>query len=88
MLTARKQWILQTIVDGYVHTMAPVSSTNVAQKIPVAVSPATVRNDMADLEEDGYIICPHASGGDVPSDKGYRAYVESLGDVPEPSQRV
>ena len=88
MLTARKQRILQTIVDGYVHTMAPVSSTSVAQRIPVTVSPATVRNDMADLEDDGYITRPHTSGGGVPSDKGYRAYVESLGNVPEPSQRV
>ena len=88
MLTARQQSILQTIVDEYVRTPLPVSSESVAQKIPETVSPATIRNEMAELEEEGYIARPHASAGGVPVDKGYRAYVESLAYVPQPSRRV
>ena len=88
MLTARKQRVLQILVDEYIHTPVPVSSETVSQKMPVAVSSATIRNDMAALEEDGYVTRPHASAGGVPSDKGYRAYVESLGDVEEPARHV
>ena len=88
MLTIRKQSILQAIVDEYVQTPSPVSSQSVAQRLPVAVSPATVRNDIAELEEEGYVVRPHASAGGVPSDKGYRAYVEFLQEIPEPSPEV
>ena len=88
MLTVRKQKILQIIVEQYIHTPVPVSSEGVAQKIPMAVSSATIRNDMAELEEDGYIARAHASAGGIPSDKAYRTYVESLGEVMEPSLEV
>ena len=88
MLTSRKQSILQAIVDEYVQTPTPVSSQSVAQRLPVAVSPATVRNDIAELEEGGYVVRPHPSAGGIPSDKGYRAYVEFLQEIPEPSPQV
>ena len=88
MLTLRKQSILQAIVDEYVQTPAPVSSQSVVQRLPVAVSPATVRNDIAELEEGGYVLRPHSSAGGIPSDKGYRAYVEFLQEIPEPSPEV
>ena len=88
MLTLRKQRILQAVVDEYVKTPVPVSSHGVVNRLPVSVSPATVRNDMAELEEDGYLMRPHASAGGVPSDKGYRAYIGFLGAIPEPSPHV
>lgn len=88
MLTLRKQKILQAIVDEYVETPVPVSSQSVAHRLPESVSTATVRNDMAELEESGYVVRPHPSAGGVPSDKGYRAYVEFLGEIPEPSPQV
>jgi heat-inducible transcriptional repressor len=88
MLTLRKQKILQAIVDEYVGTPVPVSSLSVAHRLLELVSPATVRNDMAELEESGYVVRPHHSAGCVPSDSGYRAYVEILGEIPEPSAQV
>ena len=88
MLTDRKRSILQIIVDEYINTPVPVASEGVAQKMPVEVSSATIRHDMAELEEDGYTTRPHSSAGSVPSDKAYRAYVESLDAVMEPSRRV
>lgn len=88
MLTARKQRILQIIVDEYIRTPVPISSVGVVHRMPMAVSSATIRNDMAELEEDGYIARPHASAGGIPSDKAYRAYVELLGEVTEPSIEV
>ena len=88
MLTVRKQRILGTIVDQYVHTSFPVSSDSVAQKITEVVSSATIRSEMAALEWDGYITRPHSSAGGVPADKGYRAYVESLPYVQAPNPNV
>ncbi len=88
MLTARQQKVLQTIVEEYIQTPTPVSSDSVAQRMPLAVSAATVRSEMAELEEEGYVVRPHTSAGGVPSDRGYRAYLEFLGDVPGPSRQV
>jgi heat-inducible transcriptional repressor len=87
-LTIRQQQVLRILVDEYIHTAVPVASESVAHKMPMPVSSATVRNDIAALEEEGYILRPHTSAGGVPSDKAYRAYVESLGDALEPSRRV
>lgn len=78
MLTKRKEDILRIIVDEYISTAAPVSSESIAHKHQLGVSPATIRNEMADLEESGYITQPHPSAGRVPSDGGYRYYVESF----------
>lgn len=77
-ITARQERILRIIVREYVTTAIPVSSESVAQRLEVAVSPATVRNDMAVLAEKGYVMHPHTSAGRVPTDKGYRYFVERL----------
>jgi len=80
--------VLRVLVDEYIHHAVPVASDSVAHKMPTPVSSATVRNEIATLEEEGYVLRPHTSAGGVPSDKAYRAYVESLGDVQEPSRKV
>jgi len=74
----RKRAVLQAIVDDYVRTAEPVGSRTVAQRYNLGVSPATIRNEMADLEDMGYLEQPHTSAGRVPSDKGYRYYVDTL----------
>src|SRR3990170_5601380 len=78
MLTERRSALLNTIVEEYVDTALPVGSQYIVRKHRMPVSPATVRLEMARLEEDGYITHPHTSAGRVPSDKGYRYYVEAL----------
>ena len=77
MLTQRKEHILMVIIGEYIETGLPVSSDAVARK-GLGVSPATIRNDMTELEETGYISQPHTSAGRIPSDKGYRHYIGSL----------
>ncbi len=80
MLTERKELILKAIVGEYISTACPVPSDSIVRKHGLAVSTATVRNEMVDLEEDGYIKRPHTSSGRVPLDKAYRFYVENLGN--------
>lgn len=77
-LDLRKKIILKAIVDDYVSTAEPVGSRTIAKKYDMGLSPATIRNEMADLEDMGYLIQPHTSSGRVPSDKGYRTYVNEL----------
>ncbi|HLI25988.1 MAG TPA: heat-inducible transcriptional repressor HrcA [Chloroflexota bacterium] len=77
-LTPRRRWVLKHIVEEYVTSATPVSSETVARRAPVRVSTATVRNDMAALEELGLVRQPHTSAGRVPSDAGYRLYVNEL----------
>ena len=79
MLTERKSQILRIIVNDYINTAVPVASSVVAGSEGLEVSPATVRNEMVALEEEGYIHRPHISAGGVPSDKGYRQLVDWLG---------
>jgi heat-inducible transcriptional repressor len=67
-------------------TASPVGSRNISKKFDIGLSPATVRNIMADLEDSGYIGHPHTSAGRVPTDKGYRLYVDSLMDTPQISE--
>ncbi|MBI4282009.1 MAG: heat-inducible transcription repressor HrcA [Chloroflexi bacterium] len=83
MLTQRKSELLKTLVGEYIESASPVASETIARKHSQGVSSATVRNEMADLEEQGYITRPHHSAGAVPSDKGYRFYVETLSQVEE-----
>lgn len=78
MLDERKRRVLHALTDDYIETAEPVGSRNLARKHQLGVSPATVRNEMADLEEAGYLQQPHTSAGRVPSDKGYRFYVDKL----------
>lgn len=77
-LDDRKKVILQAIVDDYVTTCEPVGSKALIDRHNFSLSSATLRNEMADLEKMGYIEKPHTSAGRVPSDKGYREYVDSL----------
>jgi heat-inducible transcriptional repressor len=78
MLTKREEDILKVIIGEYISTAAPVGSETIARKYPLDISPATIRNEMAHLEGEGYIIQPYHSAGRIPSEKGYRHYVETL----------
>lgn len=77
-LNERKRKILQAIIDEYIGTAEPVGSRAISKVKELGLSSATIRNEMADLEEMGYLIQPHTSAGRVPSDEGYRFYVNSL----------
>ncbi|MDX6288077.1 MAG: heat-inducible transcriptional repressor [Frankiales bacterium] len=81
MLDDRKLAVLRAIVEDYVSTNEPVGSKSLVEKHELGVSPATIRNDMAALEEDGYIAQPHTSAGRIPTDKGYRLFVDRLSSV-------
>ncbi|MBM3138932.1 MAG: heat-inducible transcription repressor HrcA [Chloroflexi bacterium] len=78
VLTERQAEILRLVVREYIETADPVSSRSLVEKHGLTVSTATIRNEMARLEEDGYISHPHTSAGRVPSERGYRHYVELL----------
>lgn len=78
MLDERKQSILRAIVDDYISTAEPIGSRTIARKYSLGISPATIRNEMADLETLGYIKHLHTSSGRIPSSKGYRFYVDDL----------
>lgn len=88
MLTERREQLLRFIVDEYVRSAQPVASSAVVQRYGLPVSSATIRNEMARLEDEGYIVQPHTSAGRVPSDKGYRYYVEALMRPQEPPAAV
>lgn len=77
-LDARKIIILKTIIKNYLETGEPVGSRTISKYSELNLSSATIRNEMSDLEEMGYIIQPHTSAGRIPSDKGYRFYVDSI----------
>ncbi len=77
-LAKRRESVLKIIVSEYITTAVPVASETISRNYDLGVSPATIRNDMAYLEKEGYITRPHTSAGTIPLDKGYRYYVESL----------
>lgn len=77
-LDERKQKVLLAIIRDYISTAEPVGSRTISKKYELGVSPATIRNEMSDLEELGYIEQPHTSAGRIPSDLGYRYYVDCL----------
>jgi len=77
-LTDRKLKILQAIIRNYLETGEPVGSRTISKYTDLNLSSATIRNEMSDLEEMGYIVQPHTSAGRIPSDKGYRLYVDML----------
>jgi heat-inducible transcriptional repressor len=81
VLDDRKLAVLRAIVEDYVSTNEPVGSKNLVDRHSLDVSPATIRNDMAVLEEQGFIVQPHTSAGRVPTDKGYRLFVDRLTGV-------
>ena len=77
-LSERKLKILHAVIQNYLETGEPVGSRTISKYTDLNLSSATIRNEMADLEEMGYIIQPHTSAGRIPSDKGYRLYVDML----------
>jgi len=81
VLEERKLEVLRAIVEDFVATSEPVGSKHIAERHHLGVSPATVRNDMSALEDEGYIVQPHTSAGRVPTDKGYRLFVDQLSTV-------
>ncbi len=81
MLDERKLEVLRAIVEDFVATSEPVGSKHIVERHNLGVSPATVRNDMSALEDEGYIAQPHTSAGRVPTDKGYRLFVDKLSAV-------
>ena len=81
MLEERRLAVLRAIVEDYVATHEPVGSKALAERHSLGVSPATIRNDMAALEEEGFIAQPHTSAGRVPTDRGYRLFVDRLSHV-------
>ncbi len=85
-LNDREKSILRSIVHQFILTAAPVGSRNIVKKFDLGFSPATVRNIMSNLEESGYINHPHTSAGRIPTDKGYRFYVDSLMDIKSPDE--
>src|SRR5919199_850122 len=77
-LGPRKLAVLQAVVEAYVRTGEPVGSETIAERAGLGVSSATIRNEMAALEELGYLSHPHTSAGRIPTDLGYRRFVDSL----------
>ncbi|MSX59234.1 MAG: heat-inducible transcriptional repressor HrcA [Actinobacteria bacterium] len=81
MMSSRRLEILRAIVDEYVATQEPVGSKSIADRHGLGISPATIRNEMAVLEEEGLITQPHTSAGRIPTDQGYRVFVDKLATV-------
>ena len=81
MADDRRLKVLSAIVTDYVRTREPVGSRALAERYRLGVSPATIRNDMASLEDEGYIHQPHTSAGRVPTEKGYRLFVDEIARV-------
>lgn len=81
----RKKAILKAIIDDYIDSAEPIGSRTIAKKCELGLSSATIRNEMADLEELGFLAQPYTSSGRIPSDKGYRLYVDELMRASKPS---
>ena len=81
-LDQRLRQVLFAVIAEYVETAQPVGSRSISRRHIPRLSPATIRNAMADLEDMGYLTHPHTSAGRVPTDKAYRFYVDALGQVP------
>lgn len=87
-LNDRKLKILQAIIMNYLETAEPVGSRTISKNYDLGVSPATIRNEMSDLEELGFILQPHTSAGRIPSDKGYRLYVDEIMNLHKNEQGI
>ena len=86
-LAERKQKILSAVVENFIKTGEPVGSKTLIDETDLKVSSATVRNDMADLTQKGYLVQPHTSAGRIPTQQGYRYYVDNLMKIVAVSQR-
>lgn len=90
-LSERKLRILQAIVGDFIRSAEPIGSRTLSKKYDMGISPATIRNEMSDLEEMGFLTHPHTSAGRVPSDKAYRLYVNNLMkryELPEEEKKI
>ncbi|MDP3934658.1 MAG: hypothetical protein Q8Q46_00305 [Candidatus Giovannonibacteria bacterium] len=87
-LDSRKEEILDFIVRDYVRTANPVSSERVNKKVSLGVSPATIRNTMLELDNGGFLEQPHTSAGRIPTDKGYRYFIQNLMRLKEPQADI
>ena len=90
-LSERKLRILQAIIGDFISTAEPVGSRALSKKYNLGISPATIRNEMADLEEMGFLTHPHTSAGRVPSEKAYRLYVDDImkkSEIPEEQKEI
>ena len=76
----RRETVLRVIIEDYITRATPVASSSIVEKYGLKVSPATIRNDTAYLEREGYVVHPHRSAGSIPTDKAYRHYVELIGE--------
>src|SRR5579885_2593168 len=81
-LSRRERRVLEAVIRSYVETAEPAGSRTLSRRFGLGVSPATIRNTMSDLEEKGFLFHPHTSAGRVPTNKAYRAYVDSLIGLP------
>ena len=81
MAQPRRMVVLRAIVEDYIRSQEPIGSAALTKKHDLGVSSATIRNDMASLEEEGYLIQPHTSSGRIPTEKGYRYFVDRLSTV-------
>lgn len=88
MLDDRKQHLLELIIERYIATSEPIGSQFLVEYADLPVSGATVRNEMRELEEEGYLTHPHTSAGRIPTEQGYRYYVEHLMTPETPKKRV
>jgi len=79
-LRERRETVLRVIIEDYITRAVPVASNAIVERYSLKVSPATIRNDTAYLEREGYVIHPHRSAGSIPTDKAYRYYVELIGE--------
>ena len=89
-LNERKLRILQAIISDFIYSAEPVGSRTLSKKYDMGISPATIRNEMSDLEDMGFLTHPHTSAGRIPSDKAYRLYVDNLMrkyEIPEDEKR-
>ncbi len=84
----RESTILEYIIRDYIRTVDPVSSERVSRRGHLDLSPATIRNAMAELDEEGYLEQPHTSGGRIPTDKAYRYFVDNLFSIHTPGVRM
>ena len=81
MIPSRSLEVLRAIVEDYIASNQPVGSKSLLDRHPLGVSAATIRNDMALLEEEDLITAPHTSSGRIPTEKGYRLFVDKLGEI-------
>src|SRR5574341_502292 len=91
-LNPRQRDILRAVVQDYIQTAEPIGSRTISRRHPFHLSPASIRNIMADLEDLGFLAQPHTSAGRVPTDRGYRFYVDSLMEpeelAPQDAERI